>query len=142
MLLAYDKRELNDLVTHHGTLACVDASEAAIEAAKRGETPVTVAITAPTVDEMAAKGYPGDYRKGTEIRNLDKAAALPDVTIFHAGTQRAEDGRLLAAGGRVLGVTALGPSVAAAQNRAYEAVDQIDWPDGFCRRDIGAKVLK
>ncbi|WP_119462170.1 phosphoribosylamine--glycine ligase [Rhodospirillaceae bacterium SYSU D60014] len=91
---------------------------------------------------MAAKGYPGDYRKGTEIRNLDKAAALPDVTIFHAGTQRAEDGRLLAAGGRVLGVTALGPNVAEARKRAYEAVDRIDWPNGFCRRDIGWRALE
>jgi phosphoribosylamine---glycine ligase len=90
---------------------------------------------------MAAKGYPGDYRKGTEIRHLDKAAALPDVTIFHAGTKRAEDGRLLAASGRVLGVTALGPSVAEARKRAYEAVDRIDWSDGFCRRDIGWRAL-
>jgi phosphoribosylamine---glycine ligase len=85
---------------------------------------------------MAANGYPGDYRTGTEISGLDAAGALPDVTVFHAGT-RAENGRILAAGGRVLGVTALGESVADAQQRAYQAVDTIDWPDGFCRRDIG-----
>ncbi len=86
---------------------------------------------------MAAKGYPDSYRKGTEIRGLDRAAALPDVTIFHAGTKRAEDGRILAIGGRVLGITSTGATIAAAQKRAYEAVDLIDWPDGFCRRDIG-----
>ena len=91
---------------------------------------------------MAAKGYPGAYRKGTEIRGVEQAAALPDVTIFHAGTKRAEDGRLLAAGGRVLNVTALGRTVAEAQARAYEAVDRIDWPDGFCRRDIGWRAVR
>ena len=90
---------------------------------------------------MAAKGYPGAYQKGTEIRGLDKAAALPDVTIFHAGTKRSDDGRLLATGGRVLNVTATGKSIADAQRRAYEAVDRIDWPDGFCRRDIGWRAL-
>ena len=88
---------------------------------------------------MAAKGYPGSYRTGTEIRGLE-AAAGPDVEIFHAGT-RAEDGRILAAGGRVLDVTARGHSVAQAQARAYAAVDRIDWPDGFCRRDIGWRAV-
>ncbi len=86
---------------------------------------------------MAAKGYPDAYRKGTEIRGLEKAAALPAVTIFHAGTKRGADGRLLANGGRVLNVTATGKTIAEAQKRAYEAIDLIDWPDGFCRRDIG-----
>jgi len=89
---------------------------------------------------MAANGYPGDYAKGSEIRNLDAAAVLPDVTVFHAGT-RAEDGRVLANGGRVLGVTALGSDIAAAQQRAYGAVDTIDWPEGFCRRDIGWRAV-
>jgi phosphoribosylamine---glycine ligase len=85
---------------------------------------------------MAAKGYPAAYLKGTEIRNLDKAGALPDVKIFHAGTET-KDGKTLAVGGRVLGVTALGATIKEAQKRAYEAVDLIDWPEGFCRRDIG-----
>ena len=89
---------------------------------------------------MAAKGYPGDVVKGTEIRGLEAVAALPDVTIFHAGTRRAADGRLLADGGRVLGVTALGATVAEARTRAYRAVELIDWPDGFCRRDIGRRT--
>jgi phosphoribosylamine--glycine ligase len=85
---------------------------------------------------MATKGYPGSYPKGSEIRGLERAAALPDVAVFHAGTRR-DGGRILAEGGRVLNVTALGRSVSAAQKRAYEAVDLIDWPQGFCRRDIG-----
>jgi phosphoribosylamine--glycine ligase len=90
---------------------------------------------------MAAKGYPGEYKKGTEIRGLDRAAELPDVKVFHAGTKREGD-RVLAAGGRVLNVTATGKTVALAQARAYEAVDRIDWPDGFCRRDIGWRAIK
>jgi len=89
---------------------------------------------------MAAKGYPDAYRKGTEIRGLEKAAALPDVTVFHAGT-KGEDGRILANGGRVLNVTATGRTIAEAQQRAYEAVDLIDWPEGFCRRDIGWRAI-
>jgi phosphoribosylamine--glycine ligase len=91
---------------------------------------------------MAAKGYPDAYQKGTEIRGLDHAAALRDVTIFHAGTKRSDDGRVLATGGRVLNVTATGKTIAEAQKRAYEAVDRIDWPDGFCRRDIGWRAIR
>ncbi len=90
---------------------------------------------------MAAKGYPGDYQKGTEIKGLTEAAADPDVEIFHAGTKRDGD-RVLATGGRVLGVTARGADIAAAQARAYAAVDKIDWPGGFCRRDIGWRAIK
>ena len=89
---------------------------------------------------VAAKGYPGAYEKGTEIRDLDKASADPAVEVFHAGT-KADGGRILANGGRVLGVTALGGTVAEAQAKAYEAVDRIDWPDGFCRRDIGWRAV-
>jgi len=89
---------------------------------------------------MATKGYPGAYPKGSEIAGLKDAAALPDVEIFHAGTRRAE-GKILAEGGRVLGVTALGKNVAAAQARAYQAIDVIDWPEGFCRRDIGWRAV-
>jgi phosphoribosylamine---glycine ligase len=90
---------------------------------------------------MAAKGYPEAYRKGSEIRGLDKAAAVPDVTVFHAGTTRGVNGRILANGGRVLNVTATGNTIAAAQARAYEAVDLIDWRDGFCRRDVGWRAV-
>jgi phosphoribosylamine--glycine ligase len=90
---------------------------------------------------MAANGYPGDYKKGSAIGNLDAAAQVPNVTIFHAGT-RAEGGRVLANGGRVLGVTATGDSIAAAREAAYQAVDVIHWPGGFCRRDIGWRAIK
>jgi phosphoribosylamine--glycine ligase len=89
---------------------------------------------------MATKGYPGDYAKGSEIRGLDRAAALDSVQVFHAGTAR-KDGRIIANGGRVLNVTAVAPTIAEAQKRAYEAVDLIDWPEGFCRRDIGWRAL-
>lgn len=95
---------------------------------------------------MAANGYPGPVRTGTEIRGLDGFDPDdPDLMVFHAGTRaadtRADDGRVLAAGGRVLGVTAMAPALAEAQRAAYAAVDQIDWPDGFCRRDIGWRAL-
>ena len=89
---------------------------------------------------MAAKGYPGDYAKGSVIGGLDALPADDGVTVFHAGTKE-DGGRVRAAGGRVLGVTALAPSIAAAQRLAYEAVDAIDWPEGFCRRDIGARAI-
>jgi phosphoribosylamine--glycine ligase len=85
---------------------------------------------------MATKGYPGNYGKGSVIRGLDAASALEGVEIFHAGT-KAEGGQITANGGRVLGIAATGTSVAQAQARAYAAVDTIDWPEGFCRRDIG-----
>ncbi len=90
---------------------------------------------------MAAQGYPGAYAKGTAITGLDRAESVENVVVFHAGTARAEDGRVVAAGGRVLGVTATGASVADAQRKAYAAVDRIDWPEGFCRRDIGWRAL-
>jgi len=90
---------------------------------------------------MATKGYPGAYRKGSEIRGLEAAAEQPDVVIFHAGTTAGPDGRLLANGGRVLDITATGPTMAEARARAYAAADRIDWPEGFCRRDIGARVV-
>ncbi|HLI13012.1 MAG TPA: phosphoribosylamine--glycine ligase [Alphaproteobacteria bacterium] len=90
---------------------------------------------------MASRGYPGAYRKGSEIRNLAAAANVEGVTIFHAGTAQ-EDGRIVATGGRVLNVTARGKTLAEAQGRAYRAVDLIDWPEGFCRRDIGWRALQ
>jgi phosphoribosylamine--glycine ligase len=90
---------------------------------------------------MAANGYPGAYAKGSVIEGLDAAAAIEGVEIFHAGTKR-DGGRLLANGGRVLNVTALGRTVAEAQARAYAAVDKIRWPGGFCRRDIGWRAVQ
>jgi phosphoribosylamine--glycine ligase len=90
---------------------------------------------------MAANGYPGDYAKGTRIDGLEDAAEVEGVEIFHAGTS-AKDGTILANGGRVLNICASGKSVTDAQQRAYQAVDRIRWPDGFCRRDIGWQAIK
>ena len=90
---------------------------------------------------MAAKGYPGNYDRGTEIKNLDAAEKTDGVEIFHAGT-KADGARILANGGRVLNVSAKGASVSEAQARAYTAIDKISWPEGFCRRDIGWKAIK
>jgi phosphoribosylamine--glycine ligase len=89
---------------------------------------------------MAAKGYPGNYAKGSVIEGLDAAAQVEGVEIFHAGTA-AQGGRILADGGRVLDVAAVGTTVAQAQARAYAAVDRIRWSDGFCRRDIGFRAV-
>ena len=90
---------------------------------------------------MASKGYPGGYARGTEIRGLEALSGDPDLLVFHAGTRR--DGeRILADGGRVLAVTGLGGDLRQAQQRAYAAVDRIDWPEGFCRRDIGWRALR
>jgi phosphoribosylamine--glycine ligase len=91
---------------------------------------------------MAAEGYPGEPRTGTVIEGLDAAAKVEGVTIFHAGTRRDPQGRLVAAGGRVLNVTATGPTLAEARERAYRAVDLIRWSEGFCRRDIGWRALR
>jgi phosphoribosylamine--glycine ligase len=88
---------------------------------------------------MATKGYPGAYDKGSEIRGLHAAGADPKVEIFHAGTKRNEE-RIFADGGRVLGVTARGGTITEAKALAYAAIDKIDWPQGFCRHDIGARA--
>jgi phosphoribosylamine--glycine ligase len=90
---------------------------------------------------MAAKGYPGPYERGSVIEGLDQAAGVEGVEIFHAGT-RSEGGKIVANGGRVLNVSALGRIVSEAQARAYRAVDRINWPGGFCRRDIGWQAVK
>lgn len=97
----------------------------------RDETAVTVVL--------AAKGYPGNYEKGTEIRGADSHNG-DNAMVFHAGTKREGD-RLLANGGRVLNVTALGKNVAEARDNAYAIVDNIEWPDGFCRTDIGWRAI-
>ena len=88
---------------------------------------------------MATKGYPGSFTRGSEIRGL-AALEASDLVVFHAGTKQ-EGGRLLANGGRVLDVTALGPTIAEARDRAYAAVSAIDWPEGFYRHDIGWRAL-
>ncbi|WP_127752161.1 phosphoribosylamine--glycine ligase [Devosia sp. 1566] len=89
---------------------------------------------------LASQGYPGSYTTGSEIKGLD-GLNHDGVQIFHAGTRR-EGRRLLAAGGRVLNVSALGADIAEAQRRVYRCVDQIDWPEGFCRRDIGWRAIE
>ena len=89
---------------------------------------------------LATKGYPGDYNSGSEIRGLDRAGEVEGVNVSHAGTKQAGD-KIIAAGGRVLNVTATGATLKEAQARAYHAVDLIDWPEGFCRRDIGWRAL-
>jgi phosphoribosylamine--glycine ligase len=89
---------------------------------------------------MAARGYPGVYAKGSEIKGLEAAGRDPNVQIFHAGTRREGD-RILADGGRVLGVTARGDTIAQAKARAYAAIEEIDWPGGFYRSDIGWRAL-
>ncbi|HTQ78467.1 MAG TPA: phosphoribosylglycinamide synthetase C domain-containing protein, partial [Thermoanaerobaculia bacterium] len=89
---------------------------------------------------LASPGYPGRPALGEPLRALDRASALPGVTIFHAGTALAED-ELVSAGGRVLNVCATGPDLAGALKRAYAAVDEIDWPGKVFRRDIGKRAL-
>jgi phosphoribosylamine--glycine ligase len=89
---------------------------------------------------MAAKGYPGSYQKDTVIKGLDAANAVEGAKVFHAGTAL-KDGNVVATGGRVLGVSAIGKTVSEAQARAYQAVDQVKWPEGFCRRDIGWRAV-
>ena len=90
---------------------------------------------------MAARGYPGTPLRGTEIRGLEEAAQVPGVQIFHAGTARDEAGRLVANGGRVLGIGATGATLAEARAAAYAAVAKVDWPEGFCRSDIAWRAL-
>ncbi len=88
---------------------------------------------------LASRGYPGAYEKNTPIRDVEKAEEQ-GALVFHAGTWR-KDGQLVATGGRVLNVTAIAPNVAEAQAKAYAAADEIDWDNGFCRRDIGWRAI-
>ncbi|WP_336066109.1 phosphoribosylamine--glycine ligase [Nitratireductor rhodophyticola] len=113
--------------------AAVDGQLAHVSARWRDEAALTVVL--------AAKGYPASPEKGTVIGGLDAAGTADGVEIFHAGTAM-KDGALVANGGRVLNVTALGGSVKEAQEKAYRAVDLIDWPEGFCRRDIGWRAVE
>ncbi|HHZ10937.1 MAG TPA: phosphoribosylamine--glycine ligase [Rhizobiales bacterium] len=113
-------------------LAAADGQLAHMSVRWRDEAALTVVL--------AARGYPGTPEKGSVIRGVD-AAASGGVEVFHAGTAL-KDGNLVAAGGRVLNVTATGRTVAEAQAKAYAAVDRIDWPGGFCRRDIGWRAVE
>ncbi len=89
---------------------------------------------------MATKGYPGAYEKGSKINGLEEAGGLDDVTVFHAGTTREND-QVLATGGRVLNITALGATITEARDRAYAAVAKVEWPEGFSRSDIGWRAV-
>ncbi|MFN4142336.1 phosphoribosylamine--glycine ligase [Aestuariivirga sp.] len=114
-------------------LACCDGTLDKVTARWLDDVALTVVI--------CARGYPGEPHKGSEIRGLEGASAMEGVEIFHAGTAL-KNGAIVANGGRVLNVTARGASVREAQERAYAAVDRIDWPEGFCRRDIGWRALE
>ena len=111
-------------------LATADSALAAVDLRWRDDPAVCVV--------MAAAGYPGSYRKGAAIGGLAEAGAVEGVTVFHAGTRAGPDGAVLVDGGRVLGVTATGGTLAIARQRAYAAVDRIAWDGGWCRRDIAA----
>jgi phosphoribosylamine--glycine ligase len=125
-------RLMSDIVP--ALVACADGQLKHMDLRWYPESAMTVVL--------AARGYPGAYEKGSEIRGLERAAAMEDVKVFHAGTTQDGDGRILAAGGRVLNVTALGRDLQEARDRAYAAVAAIDWPEGFCRSDIGWRALE
>ncbi|MFN3193486.1 MAG: phosphoribosylamine--glycine ligase [Aureliella sp.] len=114
--------------------AVVDQSLDQIDAPEWDERPAICVV-------MASKGYPGDYEKGQEISGIDAADGLEDVKVFHAGTHM-EDNRVLTSGGRVLGVTALGDTIAKAKLNAYTAVQQVRWAGSWCRKDIGDKAMR
>lgn len=127
VLLMRLKSDILDII-----LASVEGQLATTSATWRDEVALSVV--------MAAKGYPGSYDKGTEIRGLDQLSS-DALEVFHAGTKQ-DGNRLLANGGRVLNVTALGATVREAQQNAYKAVSRIDWPEGFCRSDIGWRAIE
>ena len=112
----------------------------AVASGRLNEVTISWKNQAALVVVMASKGYPGSYQKGSVIRNLSTVDETDNVIIFHAGTSLSR-GQFLSNGGRVLGITALGNSIQEAQIKAYEVVDIIDWPQGFCRRDIGWRAI-
>jgi phosphoribosylamine--glycine ligase len=114
--------------------ASVDGQLAHMSARWRDDAALTVVL--------AAKGYPASPVTGTLIGDVEAAATADDVKVFHAGTARDGEGRLVATGGRVLNVAATGATVTDAQAKAYAVVDRIDWPEGFCRRDIGWRAVE
>ena len=111
----------------------------AIEENRLAEVPVRFRGCSACCVVLASEGYPGKYQTGYEI-SLGDSARAENVFVYHAGT-KLEQGRLVTSGGRVLGVTATAPTLRAARDAAYAAVDALDWPDGFCRRDIGWRAL-
>jgi phosphoribosylamine--glycine ligase len=113
-------------------IACADGGLKHFDLRWSNDTALTVIL--------ATKGYPDSYPKGSEIRGLEAASKVEGVEIFHAGT-KADGKRIVANGGRVLNVTAMAPTVQEARARAYKAVDLIDWPEGFCRRDIAWRAV-
>ncbi len=114
-------------------LACVENRLPEVEVKLKDETTLCVV--------MAAGGYPGSYEKGAEISGFEEAEKIEGVKVFQAGT-KFEDGKTVTSGGRVLGVTALGADLGAAQKKAYEAVEKISFDKAYFRRDIGDKGLK
>ena len=112
--------------------ACIDSTLGKCSIEWKKESAVCVV--------MAARGYPAFYEKGKEIRGLEVAEEQEDVVVFHAGT-RAEGGRFLTSGGRVLGVTALGKDTGTAIKNAYSAVEKIEWDGIHYRKDIGKKAV-
>lgn len=123
----------SDLVPY--LTACAQGTLADLPPLEWSERPAITVV-------MAANGYPGTYKKGTVIKGVDDANAMHGVTVFEAGTARNADGERTAAGGRVLNVTATGENLHYAVDRAYAGVDALDWPEGFCRRDIAWRALK
>ncbi len=115
----------------------VEVMEAVIDG-RLAECPLEWRDEAAVCVVMASGGYPGDYEKGKEILGIEAAESEEGITVFHAGTQRV-DGRLVTAGGRVLGVTALGADVRAAREKAYRAVGKIGFEGAHWRRDIAGK---
>jgi phosphoribosylamine--glycine ligase len=114
-------------------IACADGALNTVDARFHDDAALTVVL--------AAEGYPDSPRKGSVIKGVDAASKLPGVQVFHAGTKM-QDGQLIANGGRVLNVTARARTVAEAQRLAYDAVKLIDWPGGFCRKDIGWRAVQ
>ncbi len=128
LLLRLDSDLLSALV------AACDGGLADVALRWRDESAVAVVV--------AARGYPADPERGTPIGDLSRAEAVPGAHVFHSGTEATVDGRLLAAGGRVLTVCGTAPDLAAARAVAYTAVNAVEWPDGFYRRDIGWRGLR
>jgi len=124
-------RLMSDLLP--ALIATADGTLAHMALRWHAETAMTVV--------MASKGYPGSYEKGSVILGVENVAEGSDAMIFHAGTDRRADGALIASGGRVLAITALGEDVRTARDRAYARIQGIDWPAGFCRSDIGWRRL-
>ena len=127
-LLIRLKSDLVDLID-----ATIDGKLDEIKSPEWDERPAVCVV-------MASEGYPGPYEKGRPIRGLEEAGAVPDVKVFHAGTKLV-DGQVVTAGGRVLGVTALGNTIANAKLQAYTAVKCIRWPGAWCRKDIADKAM-